>query len=198
DRRRRCTCTRRRGWGSCTRRRPAGPSTPSSTPCTTTPPSPTCTSTPPTTVSAPWRGTGRSAGTPPRHGTSRAASANRPAARPRRARSRRCSFPVDTGLRGPPGGGGGGNTIRAEIDDELSVVVANLIERSQPEREAGHHAVPEREFHLLEQLGIGQGPERLLSRLQRLLQQTDDFRLRHGLVRVLRLALGPLCAVDEA
>ena len=62
------------------------------------------------------------------------------------------------------------------------MVIANLIERPQPEREAGHRAVPEGKFHRLEQLGIAQRPEHLLSGLKVVLQQTDDFRLRHRLV----------------
>jgi hypothetical protein len=53
-------------------------------------------------------------------------------------------------------------------------------------------------LYLLEQLGIGQRAQHVLSRLKRLLQQGDDFRFLHGQVRVPCLALGSLCGVDKA
>jgi hypothetical protein len=54
---------------------------------------------------------------------------------------------ADPRLPGPPGGGRGDDTVQAQVDDELSVVIGNRIERSHPKPVAAYYPVPERKLH---------------------------------------------------
>src|SRR5881397_3981367 len=74
----------------------------------------------------------------------------------------------------PPRGRRRHDSVHPQIDHELAVVVADLVQRSLPERGAGDGAVAERELHGLEALGVGQRRNHLLGALERLLQQADE------------------------
>src|SRR4029453_187615 len=50
------------------------------------------------------------------------------------------------------------DAVHPQIDDELTVVVADLEQRALPERGAGDRAVAERELDGLEELGVRQRP----------------------------------------
>src|SRR5512144_16018 len=98
-----------------------------------------------------------------------------PASDSRRARSCRATkrstggYVVDAGCRGlgrAPRRGRRDDAGHPEIHHELAMVIAKLVERTQPVREAGKHPVAEWKLHLLEQLGIRERRDRLLSRLK--------------------------------
>src|SRR6058998_4037290 len=79
----------------------------------------------------------------------------------------------------PPRGRRRHDSVHPQIDHELTVVVADLVQRALPERGAGDGAVTERELHGLEELGVSQRRDHLLRALERLLQQAGDLGLRH-------------------
>src|SRR6267142_1675591 len=52
--------------------------------------------------------------------------------------------------------------VHPQVDHELAVVVADLVQRALPERGAGDGAVAEGKLHGLEELGVGQRRDHLL------------------------------------
>src|SRR5215831_18761139 len=97
-----------------------------------------------------------------------------------------------------PRGGRRDDPVHPKIDDQLAIVVARLKDRYRPEREAAHHAVPDGELHLLEELSVAERAELRLCDLELVLHERDDLGLGHALSMVVLRALGPAGGVAPA